>query len=75
MASMREFQCTITADQREHKVSHLKKKKILMIPETFGKTFCGVTRKIYNFVEGLSCITSAMQSVNKGTIMRTSYQQ
>ncbi len=47
---------------------------ILMIPKTFGKILCGLTRQKFNFLEGVCPITSGLK-VTQHFRKRTSYQQ
>ncbi|KAK3517677.1 hypothetical protein QTP70_015695, partial [Hemibagrus guttatus] len=63
------------AEQKEHKgSSQFCQKNILMIPKTFGKILCGLTRQKLNFLEGLCPITSGVK-VTLHFRKRTSYQQ
>uniref|UniRef100_A0AAY5K7Q8 Transposase Tc1-like domain-containing protein n=1 Tax=Esox lucius TaxID=8010 RepID=A0AAY5K7Q8_ESOLU len=49
-------------------------RKILMIPNTFGKILCGLTRQKLNFLEGVPPVTSGVK-VTPHFRKRTSYQQ
>ncbi|KAF7637995.1 hypothetical protein LDENG_00048780 [Lucifuga dentata] len=45
-----------------------------MIPKTFGKIFCGLTRQKWNFVEGVHPVTSDVK-LTQHFRKRTSYRQ